>query len=630
MHCFTHQRHVFAYGPGLVALAAALVWTSLGHAERFANDPVEDLRQDIKNTIRKMRDDKRFETSAEGPTLQEQLKIAQQAYPEVRQRIDRLTRLSDMRRAWQLSDWPRGGTVGFDVSASLLTDDRMHLAQRFRDTITRILKQGNPTSTLAALTLLGEMGVNLRTPEDVSGMVRGLSPDLAELVRHGPTPEIRVAAARALGEAFADPKLAGAAFNELMQKGSVQERRGAAAATVSLVRVLGELISGQGRPQETTRRKDVGRPDIAAVGQAVIPVITRGLGDSDVGVRRLSAEAFQRLAGILQDQTPHTRTAETGGEYEPAVGEMAAARRQFQPLVETFRDNLASLLRSLSDPDLQVRIAAQRAFADFGLSRQRLLTEPAARPAPVPAPGTGGGEREDAPGTGEDDQLPGAGPDKAPPPAQADPMLEVLRGALPALEANLRHPELAIRLGALDILETLGSVAAPSGPALVRAMDDPNRFVRWAAARTVGKLGPIPETKGAVAVLARLLHDEDLDLAVAAAVALERFGPASQPAVADLTWATRTTDAPLRRAAIIALEAIGTGAASAIPALAAVLTDPDPTIRRTAAEALGRFGSVARNTEPALRRVLADEDPEVRRAAAEALLNILGTPGEDR
>ena len=42
----------------------------------------------------------------------------------------------------------------------------------------------------------------------------------------------------------------------------------------------------------------------------------------------------------------------------------------------------------------------------------------------------------------------------------------------------------------IDALEMLGDQALPAVPALTRALADPDLFVRWAAARTLGKMVP--------------------------------------------------------------------------------------------------------------------------------------------
>src|SRR6266404_563756 len=89
------------------------------------------------------------------------------------------------------------------------------------------------------------------------------------------------------------------------------------------------------------------------------------------------------------------------------------------------------------------------------------------------------------------------------------------RNKLAPLTAALVARDVRARRAAIDVLEALGQEAAPAAPSLVRALADPDRFVRWAAARTLGQLAP-EQAATAVPGLARLLSDADLDLRVAA------------------------------------------------------------------------------------------------------------------
>jgi HEAT repeat protein len=190
----------------------------------------------------------------------------------------------------------------------------------------------------------------------------------------------------------------------------------------------------------------------------------------------------------------------------------------------------------------------------------------------------------------------------------------------------------------------MGLQGAVAIPALVAALGDPYPYVRWAAARTLGRLaereaeagkaGTIPEglaaplgrLPDAVAGLARLLLcDPDEGVRMAVATALTRYGPRAAAAVPALREAVGSgSDVELRVAVIQALEAIGTDAVPALPALVPALRDPDPRVREEAARVLGRFGRHSRFALPALRDALEDRDNMVRKAISEAILNIGG------
>jgi HEAT repeat protein len=217
------------------------------------------------------------------------------------------------------------------------------------------------------------------------------------------------------------------------------------------------------------------------------------------------------------------------------------------------------------------------------------------------------------------------GRDELPPPKPLGPIgaaETTLDRTMTALLAGLSDPVPRVRLATIDVLETMGKLAAPAAPALVRSLSDTHRFVRWAAARTLGRMAP-EDAREAVPALARLINPwEDLSVRTAAITTLGQYGPAAKSAVPVLASAINKSDVDLRVAAINALEAIGTGAAPALPAIGRALQDSSPQVRVTAARALGRFGPLAIDQLPALNQVLNDPAEEVRRAASEAILSI--------
>src|SRR5581483_10740838 len=72
--------------------------------------------------------------------------------------------------------------------------------------------------------------------------------------------------------------------------------------------------------------------------------------------------------------------------------------------------------------------------------------------------------------------------------AGEEPLRELLVAAVPALAAGIKDPEWQARQSSINVLETLGPDAAPAANALAQALADPDRFVRWAAARALGRL----------------------------------------------------------------------------------------------------------------------------------------------
>jgi HEAT repeat protein len=204
-----------------------------------------------------------------------------------------------------------------------------------------------------------------------------------------------------------------------------------------------------------------------------------------------------------------------------------------------------------------------------------------------------------------------------------DLLAQALEQGLLVIGRGLREPDAKTRLATVEFLETLEDAAAPAVPVLVEALEDRNRFVRWAAARAFSKIGPV-RLPLVVPALASLLRDPDVDVAKQAAVTLGSYGDGSAAAVPALAQAAELADPEVRVDSMRALGGMSPAvAAPAVPALVTALTNRDADVRRTAAETLGRIGPRARSAVPPLRVALRDENPNVRRAASDAILSIL-------
>jgi HEAT repeat protein len=112
---------------------------------------------------------------------------------------------------------------------------------------------------------------------------------------------------------------------------------------------------------------------------------------------------------------------------------------------------------------------------------------------------------------------------------QEDALLEGLRQAIPALNRGLEDPDPRARRAAIEVLESLGTVASPAVPRLIQALSDRDRFVRWAAARALGRI-PTSDPGRVIPHLVRLLNDDDPDLRSVAAASLGRLEPSPQVA----------------------------------------------------------------------------------------------------
>jgi HEAT repeat protein len=560
-----------------VPLAIALGW--LGSAVAQPSSPVDEIRLLLK---------------APTPDLAAR---DQQLAAQVKQ----LATVSDLRRALILNEWR-----DLDSDPQLAATDRRHradIARRFEKVIRDVCRQGDATSRLALLNMLTEMGASPRAVGSSQSLTRDFALEVAALTTKGDL-GIREVATRTLGRINPDLDLALPQLNDLLSAPEPSLRLAAADSLASLVGVMADLASEGHNPLgvEATRK------ELVAVGRGVVPLAGRGLGDVDADVRSRCAAALGQAAAALRKQVPGqlpTDAASAQDEYQHRLEE---ERAELLPLITALKNQGTALTHALADPDTKVRLLARRALEDLTDPQLRLLerannivanSSPASptRLKPTQFVLTSSGMR--------------------------DPLMEGLQETVVALATGLKDGDVRARRAALDVLETLGPAAAPAAPALVEALSDRDLFVRWAAARTLGKISPVA-AESAVPALAKLLADGDGDLRLAAARALERYGPAAKTAMPELIEAFKSADAEQRVAAIQTVGSIGGDEAKkALAALTAALADADARVRVAAAEVLAAFGPAAHDAVEALRKNLQDADPAVQKASGEALLNIL-------
>lgn len=200
---------------------------------------------------------------------------------------------------------------------------------------------------------------------------------------------------------------------------------------------------------------------------------------------------------------------------------------------------------------------------------------------------------------------------------QSNHALETLaagkKESLPVCAWLTRHAaESQVRTRAVEAIARMGKDAAPAGPDLVAALNDPDPLVRAGAARTIGGLAPnVPD---AIPALVKCFPDREAIRAVA------EFKQAGADAVPNLIEMTRNPDAAVRRQAVRALGKIGAASLDALPDLIALATsDPEAGVREQSAEAIGEIGPAAAAGIPALVKALGDQNAKVRRDAVRSL-----------
>ncbi len=632
---------------GLALLLATLGPAPAARAEESA--PVEALRRAL------------VESLPLTDVPEELTKALQQRAMTLQQLTDDKSQLQspgDVAEALLLPTW----STGVPETSKVDRDAREALVNRFLRVLRAESKAAaeQPDVRAAVCTMVGEFAVSARggylSDQRSSRLLLDDMPRFTELIadlaKSDPSPEVRAAAAAALAKLQSDPVKENGPRNDelelpitfpmtvptldtLLKDPSPLVRRAAAAA-------LGDLLRGTRRadrdaytaspPIEPTRENllDFG-PQVARAAGAVL-----NDRETDPEVRRLAAAALVQVGNTLNSP-------------------LRRGSRELRPVVNALWDQTAALDRASRDPDPRVRHTALRALEEMGDVRGHWNSSEALPSLPPPNEKPRGGPKPPRPGlaapaeeASEPSELtltyalaqaPAAKPKDEPAP---------LADAIPALASALRDNNVRNRLAAIDALEaiagrpeeqrTLTTLAREIGPqpgatavkALTRALSDPDRFVRWAAARTLGEMAPLGDVensarveRGAVGGLVLQLSDADPDVRLRAAVALEKFGKAARAAVPALAGAaTNRGDIEARVSAAHAIQVIGGSPAEAVPALAEDLGDSNVRLRRTAAEALASYGASAVQARGALNRALSDSDPEVRRLASVALLKI--------
>lgn len=186
--------------------------------------------------------------------------------------------------------------------------------------------------------------------------------------------------------------------------------------------------------------------------------------------------------------------------------------------------------------------------------------------------------------------------------------------AIPLLIEALQDPDEWIRYGAARALGTAGEEALPAVPALVAALHDESRRTRSEIASALSRVAPWEAAP--IAVLRESLRDEDDDDLRQTFETLARMATTSEPATETLQELLAEPDLGLRKQFLVGMvegfREVGAVPEKLAPSFLEALNDDDAGVRCRAAEALGMIGPAAADALPALLELLKDEHEEVR------------------
>jgi flagellar biogenesis protein FliO len=538
---------------------------------------------------------------------------------------------------------------------------QLGLLKRLEDRSRYYMRDGRDAEKIAAVNLIGNTmtssrrqdishfegvrGVMVTTSRDIMPSaeflrtrIRELMPEVRRLM-HSDDPQIQIAAVRALSNMERNGKEFTDAVKPLLSpQTNVLTRRAAAMSLANMLKVnAGQLDGSQLKIY-------------LIYVQQILPVAAVGLADEDAEVRYGSLMACEQAADILSVLSKDSEAIKGG-------------RPAFQPTMAVVERALPAIDRIVRDRVPSLRLLACRVLERMVMTSQKIrsLSDQPAPTPPTPIPDTKPKERNDKKKNEFSRPLSPLGQRKATrasawatlrptaplpsPPApnttsvkpvafQAPPK-DVLphpksvdssvANVVATMKEALNDPDYRVRITAVDVLETLGELAEDAIPALVKALGDSNKFVRWASARTLGRLAP-RRADIVVPALAGLLNDrEDSSVKFTAAYALELYGPAAKEAVDHLASVINRGDKDYILAILRTIQAIGTDAARALPNVVWLLNDrTQPTsVRIEAVQTLGHFGpSAARYRELLKKIMIYDTDEAVRNAASAAVLSI--------
>ncbi|MHB1422648.1 MAG: HEAT repeat domain-containing protein [Gemmataceae bacterium] len=542
----------------------------------------------------------------------------------------------------QLSGVPN---VMFNKSKEDITPSSKYLRPRLRalsGDLQKLIADSNPQVQVAAIRALSDLE---REPGNLVVLVKPLltSPQASALTRQ--------AAAEALGHVLEvstaqmdrsrpAPYLRSVqqvlpAVAEGLTDSDARVRRASLEACQRAALILNELASD---PLAASDRLIVFRPTLAVVEEILIKLNASArdrVPELRVGACRVLetlALTIQKLKRQNEQYLPQPPSEPSNPEMAPNKerdknkslsppirgGRQASARRS--PRWATVRAEQPSLMPILLPASLVPVSSGENAAPDVALQRPIKLPEERV----IQAQGTDAPRSVDAQPLLRTAFQPQQN-DELPQPLPVDPAIQT---TVKTMIANMKHPDYRVRLAAVDTLETFGARAEAAIPALVAGLKDYNKFVRWAAARTLGRLHPRRPEEVVPGLMAMLDDREDPSVRITAAYSLELYGEHAKKAVPLLARVINRGDKEYIVAILHTIQGIGTDAAPALPNVAWILRDrAQPlSVRIEAAQTLGNFGTLAKEQIPVLRDIMINDPDEAMRNAASAAILAIDRP----
>jgi len=428
------------------------------------------------------------------------------------------------------------------------------------------LQSDNVDAQRAALAVIADFPPGLAAEANLA------APLTTFLQRDLKDPELIALGLRSFGRIDPDPAQIGKVVGRYNKSDQVIVRR---AAAESLAAALQNSVPSERAVAKATK--------FIEVAKQALPLIGEALADSDGATQRAALDGVATTGRVLTDL--YIFDAPVEGD-EPKPKDKGGRLAPLAPVLKELVAIVPKLAAPFTARDVDTRVAAARVLEALGSLRRVVVASQ------------------------------GAG---------SSPFVEGWPAVRGAVTSRMKDESPIVRLAVTEALESLGD-ALEAREMLREGTTDRSPFVRWAAARALGRSAPAKADAMVyapdIAALTRLVGDPDADVRTAALTALARFGSAARSATPAVLAAVTRGDVEPRVAAVKALSALETPADATVPVLTVALGDRDLRLRRAAATGLVRFGPAARPALPQLRIAVVDADPDLRLAAAEAILAI--------
>ena len=563
-------------------------------------------------------------------------------FEQARKDVDALDTLSDLRRAFFLSEWPRDlekKEKDHPEQKKQLLKLRDVVGKKLADRI-RASAVGDTDRHIAACIMIAEIAEadqpDQRSP---SGKYASQFSDLLlgdkthKGFVHSSDVRVRQAALHALGKITPNPAEAMPVLRSALKEPELGPRRLAAYALSDLVRNSSFL----------PRRDESHYDEMTTLNQAVAEAVrVLRLREEDEQVRGYCLQTIQVSARIFTDYRWATKFV---AKDELIQFELDNKTKKLvldpslQELLQSYQNAMPQFLTLLANgPGPKIKLSALETISQVITSRYELCKELQKK-------------------QGKDNPLPRSQLLKEF--GTPDPIASLLAGQWAVIPAVLKQTEdIRLKRGVMSLLENVAEdvdatienktqeakITAATirqfAKAVTPALNDPDRYVRWTAARTLRYISPEYFDDEIVLALGRMLIDQqerDPDLTKAAAMTIESIAqsPFATKAIQSLRTAIAdaTMDPDNRIAAMKALVAINTKPASraaaneAFPEVTAAVGAEDVNVRREACLTLGQLGRPRsdehfRAAINALKAAMRDDDTDIRLNASEAILSI--------